>query len=91
MAQSTEQLLKPCQRRLTRHTDPAGTVLYVRLEPGEQRQAPAITAGGAAAAGRVPDDAASGLTKDNLAAWYLNAALTPPRLYRLGFSHNNFL
>jgi 3'-phosphoadenosine 5'-phosphosulfate sulfotransferase (PAPS reductase)/FAD synthetase len=36
---------RPCRRWLTEHTDPAKTVLYVGLEPGEQRRAPAITAG----------------------------------------------
>jgi hypothetical protein len=37
---------QPCRRWLTEHTDPAKTVLYVGLEPGEQRRGPAITAGG---------------------------------------------
>jgi hypothetical protein len=30
------------------------------------------------------------LTKDDLLSWCRDAGLEPPRLYRFGFSHNNF-
>ncbi len=85
------QLLKqqPCRRWLTEHTDPAKTVLYVGLEPGEQHRAPAITAGWRPWRVEFPLMQHSGLTKDDLLAWFRDAGLQPPRLYRLGFSHNN--
>jgi len=82
---------RPCRRWLTKHTDPAVSVLYVGIEPGEQRPAPAITADGQR--GRVehllmhhPD-----LIKDDLLGWCRNAGLEAPRLYHLGVSHNNLI
>ncbi|MEV7039187.1 hypothetical protein [Amycolatopsis sp. NPDC051061] len=86
------QLLKqkPCRRWLTEHTEPADTVLYVGLEPGEQRRAPAITAGWRPWRVEYPLMQHPLLTKDDLLGWCRNAGLEPPRLYRFGSSHNNF-
>ncbi|WP_328442812.1 hypothetical protein [Amycolatopsis sp. NBC_00438] len=60
---------KPCRRWLTEHADPADTVLYVGLEPGEQRRAPAITAGWRPWRVEYPLMRHPGLTKDDLLAW----------------------
>lgn len=80
---------KPCRRWLTAHTDPAATVLYVGLEPGEQRRAPAVTAGWRPWHVEYPLMQHPDLTKDDLLAWCRGVGLEPPRLYRFGFSHNN--
>ncbi|MFJ1767988.1 hypothetical protein ACIOD2_47265 [Amycolatopsis sp. NPDC088138] len=80
---------KPCRRWLTEHTDPADTVLYVGLEPDEQRRAPAITAGWRPWLVDYPLMQQPGLTKDDLLTWCRNAGLKPPRLYCSGYSHNN--
>jgi hypothetical protein len=85
------QLLKqkPCRRWLSEHTDPADTILYVGLEPGEQRRAPAITVGWRPWRVEYPLMRHPSLTKDDLLAWCRDVGLKPPRLYRLGFGHNN--
>ncbi|WP_410628220.1 hypothetical protein [Amycolatopsis sp. cmx-8-4] len=80
---------RPCRRWLTEHTDPADTVLYVGLEPGEQRRVPAITAGWRPWRVEYPLMQHPGLTKDDLLAWCRHVSLEPPRLYEFGFSHNN--
>ncbi|WP_328617241.1 phosphoadenosine phosphosulfate reductase family protein [Amycolatopsis sp. NBC_00355] len=68
------QVLKqrPCRRWLTEHADPADTVLYVGLEPDEQRRAPAITAGWHPWRVEYPLMQHSDLTKDDLLAWCRN-------------------
>ena len=80
---------KPCRRWLTENTDPADTVLYVGLEPGEQRRAPAVPAGWRPWRVEYPLMQHPDLTKDDLLSWCRNVGLEPPRLYRFGFSHNN--
>jgi hypothetical protein len=91
IAPCSQLLLKqrPCRRWLTEHTDPADTVLYVGLEPDEQRRVPAITAGWRPWRVEYPLMQHPCLTKDDLLARCRNVGLEPPRLYQFGFSHNN--
>ncbi|WP_103343801.1 hypothetical protein [Amycolatopsis sp. CA-126428] len=80
---------RPCRSWQTEHTDPTKTILYVGLVPSEQRRAPAITAGWRPWRVEYPLMRRPSLTRDDLLAWCRDAGLEPPRLYRLGFSHNN--
>lgn len=79
----------PCRRWLEDNLDPHQTVLYVGLEPSELRREPGIVAGWQPWRVEFPLLHNTSATKDDLLAWCRACGLTPPRLYRLGFSHNN--
>lgn len=79
----------PCRRWLDDHFDPANTVLYVGLEPSELRRAPGIVADWKPWSVEFPLLHHTSATKYDLLAWCRASGLTPPRLYRLGFPHNN--
>ena len=81
--------VRPCRRWLTEHTDPDDTVLYVGLDASEPLRAPAITRGWAPWRVRYPMTEPPYLSKDDMLAWCARLGVTPPRLYELGFTHNN--
>jgi hypothetical protein len=80
---------RPCRRWLAEHADPARTVLYVGIDPSEIRRAPAIERGWAPWRVRFPLCDPPHLSKQDMLAWARTLGVRPPRLYELGFSHNN--
>ena len=85
------QVLKqqPSRAWLEKHADPANTVLYVGIDWSEAHRTPPIVAGWAPWTVRFPMCDPPYLTKQDMLDAARAAGLTPPRLYELGFSHNN--
>ncbi|RBO78294.1 hypothetical protein DFR74_1571 [Nocardia puris] len=79
----------PCRRWLTANTDPADTVLYVGLDSTESRREPGVVRGWAPWHVEFPMLEAPFLTKDQMLEDCRARGLIPPRLYDLGYSHNN--
>lgn len=79
----------PCRRWLETHADPADTVLYLGIDWSEQHRAPAIERGWAPWTVAFPMCARPYLTKEAMLDQARRAGLAPPRLYALGFGHNN--
>jgi hypothetical protein len=79
----------PCRRWLDQHTDPVATTLYVGIDWSEMHRLPAIERGWAPWRVEAPLCQPPYVDKRG----WLDAArargLEPPRLYRLGFAHNN--
>ncbi|XQE81547.1 hypothetical protein ACN24L_25020 [Streptomyces microflavus] len=84
-----ELKLKPSRDWLTQHTDPADTVLYVGLDWSEPQRIPENRAGWAPWRVEYPLTEPPYRDKDQLRADARTAGLPDPRLYRLGFAHNN--
>lgn len=80
---------RPCRRWLETHCDQDRTVLYVGIDASEERRTPAIIRGWAPWTVRFPLCEPPLLTKDDMLDQALAAGVQPPRLYALGFSHNN--
>jgi len=80
---------RPCRRWLQAHTDPADTVLYVGIDWSETRRVPAIEHGWAPWTVRFPMCDPPYLSKQDMLDEARAAGVTPPRLYDLGFAHNN--
>ncbi|MFJ8097029.1 phosphoadenosine phosphosulfate reductase domain-containing protein [Streptomyces griseofuscus] len=85
------QVLKqePCRAWLTTHTDPASTVVYVGIDWTETHRLPAITDGWAPWPVDAPLTRPPYVDKQQLRKEARDAGLIDPRLYRLGWSHNN--
>jgi hypothetical protein len=83
--------IKPCRRWLETHADPATTILYVGLDasPADRARARAITAGWAPWTVQFPLLSPPYLSKRQLLDWSRCLGVRPPRLYELGFPHNN--
>jgi len=81
---------RPCRQWLQDHADPADTVLYVGIDWSETRRIPAIEHGWAPWTVRFPMYDEARLSKQDMLDVARRVGLTPPRLYTLGFSHNNF-
>lgn len=81
----------PCRRWLEANADPATTTLYVGLDasPRDRNRAPAIAAGWAPWTVEFPLLDPPHLTKDEQLDWARQLGLRVPRLYELGFTHNN--
>ncbi|MEV0734185.1 hypothetical protein [Polymorphospora sp. NPDC050346] len=81
----------PCRRWLEVNADPATTTLYVGLDasPRDRNRAPAIAAGWAPWTVEFPLLDPPHLTKDEQLDWARQLGLRVPRLYELGFAHNN--
>ena len=85
------QILKqrPSRARLREHTDPAGTVLYVAIDWSETHRIPAIEHGWAPWPVRLPMVDPPHVSIQDMLDWCASLGITPPQLYRFGFSHNN--
>jgi hypothetical protein len=81
---------RPARQWLQEHADPADTVLYVGIDWSETRRIPAIERGWAPWTVRFPMCDPPYVSKQDMLDAARAAGLTPPRLYELGFSHNNF-
>lgn len=80
---------EPCRDWLTEHTDPAGTTVYVGIDWTETHRLPAIVNGWAPWTVDAPLTRPPYSDKQQLRAEARAAGLIDPRLYRLGFAHNN--
>jgi hypothetical protein len=79
----------PCRRWLQENTDPADTVLYVGLDWAERRREPGVVHGWAPWRVEFPMTERPYLTKEQMLEDCRARGLRPPRLYELGYSHNN--
>ncbi|MEJ3741797.1 hypothetical protein WEI85_00645 [Actinomycetes bacterium KLBMP 9797] len=82
--------VRPCRTWLDQHADPADTILYIGLDWSEPRREPAITRGWAPWTVRYPMREPPYLSKQDMLDWCTSLGVRPPRLYELGFAHNNF-
>lgn len=81
--------VRPCRTWLSRNADPADSVLYIGLDWSEPHREPAITRGWAPWTVRYPMCEPPYLSKQDMTDWCAGLGVRPPRLYELGFSHNN--
>lgn len=79
----------PCCRWLEAHTDPADTVVHVGIDWTELHRPPAIRCAYRPWRAEAPLCEPPYLSKDDLLNQARRCGLEPPRLYRLGFPHNN--
>ncbi|MEV0297124.1 hypothetical protein [Nocardia sp. NPDC050710] len=79
----------PCRRWLQHHCDPADTVLYVGLDWAERRREPGVIGGWAPWRVEFPMADQPHLSKEQMLDDCRALGLVPPRLYELGYSHNN--
>ncbi|MGW4803082.1 hypothetical protein [Kitasatospora sp. NPDC004272] len=79
----------PCRAWLADNTDPADTVLYVGIDWTETHRLPAITNGWHPWTVQAPLTRPPYLDKQALLAELEALGIRRPRLYRLGFEHNN--
>ncbi|MFF5675284.1 hypothetical protein ACFY8S_35135 [Streptomyces hygroscopicus] len=84
-----ELKLRVCRDWLGENTDPADTMLYVGLDWSEPHRIPSNRAGWAPWPVQYPLTQPPYRDKDQLRAEARTAGLIDPRLYRLGFAHNN--
>ena len=86
---SMELKLKPCREWLEDRTDPADTTLYVGIDWTETERLPAIVRGWAPWTVDAPLIRPPYRDKTQLIAKARALGLPVPRLYQLGFAHNN--
>ncbi|GGX56072.1 hypothetical protein [Streptomyces chartreusis] len=83
----------PCRAWMAEHTDPADTLVYIGIEdtPRDRARIPAIARNWMPWQTRFPlcTRREARLTKDQLLAEARALGIEPPRLYDLGFGHNN--
>ncbi|MFE9328350.1 hypothetical protein ACIHDR_46760 [Nocardia sp. NPDC052278] len=79
----------PCRRWLEQNCDPADTVLYVGLDWAERRREPGVVHGWTPWRVEFPMAEAPYLTKEQMLDDCRARGLMPPRLYELGYRHNN--
>lgn len=80
---------KPCRAWLTENTDPASTTVYVGIDWTETERLPGIVRGWAPWPVEAPLTRPPYRDKQQLLAEARGLGLPTPRLYRLGFAHNN--
>jgi hypothetical protein len=80
---------RPARAWLHAHADPTDTLLYVGIDWSEAHRTAAIVKGWAPWTVRFPMCDPPYLTKQDMLDAARADGLTPPRLYELGFSHNN--
>jgi hypothetical protein len=81
----------PARRWLEAHCDPADTMVHVGIDWTETHRIPAIVNGWAPWRVAFPMTEPPYWGKDQMIARAASLDLTPPRLYRKGFAHNNCL
>ncbi|MEU0631055.1 hypothetical protein [Streptomyces sp. NPDC005989] len=90
VAQCSQELKqKPCRAWLKANTDPAATTVYVGIDWTETHRLPAIVTGWAPWTVEAPLTQPPYQDKQRLIAKARMLGLPAPRLYRLGWSHNN--
>lgn len=90
IAQCSHELKqKPCRTWLAENTDPASTTLYVGIDWTETERMPAIVKGWAPWTVDAPLTRPPYRDKQQILAEARTAGLITPRLYQLGFAHNN--
>lgn len=90
IAQCSHKLKQePCRAWLTENTDPADTTLYVGIDWTEPHRLPAIVRGWQPWTVDAPLTRPPYRDKEQLLAEARAVGLEIPRLYRLGFAHNN--
>lgn len=80
---------KPCRKWLEQHANPADTILYVGIDWSEAHRTPAIERGWAPWQVRFPMCEPPHITKTAMLDHARALGVRPPRLYDLGFTHNN--
>jgi 3'-phosphoadenosine 5'-phosphosulfate sulfotransferase (PAPS reductase)/FAD synthetase len=80
---------KPCRKWLEANRDPADTILYVGIDWSERRRCASIERNWAPWRVEFPMCDEPHLTKAEMIEACRDAKVTPPRLYDLGFAHNN--
>lgn len=88
---SLELKIKPCRRWLTEHTDPTSATVYVGIDwtTHDAGRLPAIQRGWAPWPVHAPLLDPPHLTKADCISIARQRGITEPRLYALGFAHNN--
>lgn len=80
---------QPCREWLKRHTDPDSTTLYLGIDWSETHRLPGIIRGWHPWTVHAPLTQPPYRDKQQLMAEAKDCGIPPPRLYRLGFPHNN--
>jgi hypothetical protein len=80
---------KPAREWLDENCDPDNTVVYVGIDWSEIHRLPAIVRNYLPFKAEAPLTEPPYLDKQDLIQWALSEQLEPPRLYAMGFAHNN--
>ena len=80
---------KPARQWLEANCDPDDCIIYVGIDWTETHRLPAILKNYLPFKAEAPLTEPPYLDKDELIAWAKREGITTPRLYDLGFSHNN--
>jgi hypothetical protein len=86
---STELKQKPARRWLEENCDPADTIVYVGIDWTETHRLPAIVRNYLPYTAKAPLADPPFKDKQQLMQWAKDEGLQTPRLYDLGFAHNN--
>jgi hypothetical protein len=80
---------KPARNWINENVDPKDSIIYVGIDWTETHRLPAIVKNYLPYKVEAPLSDPPFLDKDKLIEWAVSEGLKPPRLYSLGFSHNN--
>jgi hypothetical protein len=86
---SHELKQKPAKKWIHDNTDPETTIIYVGIDWSEAHRLAAVSRGYAPWRVGAPLTQPPYLSKEDMIEAAREAGLTPPRLYSLGFKHNN--
>ena len=86
---SHELKQKPAREWLDNNCNPKDTIVYVGIDWTETHRLPAIKRNYEPYRAEAPLTDAPYLDKSDMIAWAQAEGLEPPRLYKLGFPHNN--
>lgn len=86
---SHELKQKPARKWLEENCDPADTTVYVGIDWTETHRVPSIVKNYLPYKAEAPLCEPPFLSKADMIEWAKSEGLEPPRLYSLGFSHNN--
>jgi hypothetical protein len=86
---SHELKQKPAKRWLKANCDPQETIVYIGIDWTEVHRVEAIVRNYQPYKAEAPMTEAPFISKEEMIAWAKSEGLKPPRLYELGFAHNN--
>ena len=86
---STELKQKPARKWITENTDPADTTIYVGIDWTETHRLPSIERNYLPWVAKAPLCEPPFMDKRDMIAWAHREGIQTPRLYDMGFSHNN--